>query len=172
MAQTFVEPSEIYGWFRGWHDRRQEYREIFISNVIQECEEERNRIISRMSLFFWACEIFSWMLRIIQNFFFGKSFLQDKHLFINSVKSWPRRRDAKKSPPNIRRSLMHVFFKVSFWSTYYIRGCHWSLGSSTKSGSLRSSHGPRMVMGTRIGKILLRLWVATLQSWPRIGKSP
>ena len=52
MAQTFVEPSEIYGWFRGWHDRRQEYREIFISNVIQECEEERNRIISRMSLFF------------------------------------------------------------------------------------------------------------------------
>lgn len=52
MAQTFVEPSEIYGWFRGWHNRRQEYQEIFISNVIEECEEERNRIIYRMSLFF------------------------------------------------------------------------------------------------------------------------
>ena len=131
MAQTFVDPSEIYGWFRGWHNRRQEYREIFISNVIEECEEERNRIIYRMSLF-------SWMLRIIQNFFFGKSFLQDKHLFINSVKSWPRRRDAKKAPPNIRRSLMHVFFKV------YLLYTRMSL-KSRKFDEVR---------------------VATLQSWP------
>ena len=47
-----LEPHEVYAWFRGWHNRRQEYRRIFISNVMEECEEERNRIISTLSTYF------------------------------------------------------------------------------------------------------------------------
>jgi hypothetical protein len=52
LTQTTLEPHEVYAWFRGWHNRRQEYRRIFISNVMEECEEERNRIISTLSTYF------------------------------------------------------------------------------------------------------------------------
>lgn len=48
VTQTFLEPREMYAWYA----MRQECRRIFISNVIEECEEERNRIISALSTYF------------------------------------------------------------------------------------------------------------------------
>ena len=48
VTQTFLEPREMYEWYA----MRQECRRIFISNVIEECEEERNRIISALSTYF------------------------------------------------------------------------------------------------------------------------
>ena len=44
---------------------------------------------------------------------------------------------------------------------YGSHGCHWSLGSSTKSGSLRSSHDRELV---RVPGCSVRFGVATLQS--------